>query len=71
MRELVESRPGEGLTTEIELLGERPAGRAARTDPLVQLAAEGCRWLGYEPEYHEASTDMNIPEQDAERRRRT
>jgi acetylornithine deacetylase/succinyl-diaminopimelate desuccinylase-like protein len=61
VRELIAQRPGDGLTTEIHLLGERPAGSRSQSDPLVMLAAEGCRWLGYEPEFHEASTDMNIP----------
>ena len=49
------------MTSEIELLGERPAGGRSQDDPLVVLAAEGCRWLGYEPDFQAASTDMNIP----------
>ena len=61
VRQFVEDKPGEGLTSEIELLGERPAGSRPQDDPLVMLAAEGCRWLGFEPDYQAASTDMNIP----------
>ena len=61
VRRFIEERPGEGLTSEVELLGERPAGGRRADDPLVLLAAEGCRWLGYEPEFQAASTDMNIP----------
>jgi acetylornithine deacetylase/succinyl-diaminopimelate desuccinylase-like protein len=61
VRTLVHQRPGPGLTSEIDVLGERPAGGRPRNDPLVALAAEGLRWLGYEPAYGEASTDMNIP----------
>ncbi len=61
VRGLVERLPGRGLTTEIELLGERPAGSRPEDDPLVVMAANGLRWLGYEPAYAQASTDMNIP----------
>jgi acetylornithine deacetylase/succinyl-diaminopimelate desuccinylase-like protein len=61
VRHFIEEQPGEGLTTEVELLGERPAGGRSPDDPLVSLAAEGCRWLGYDPEFQAASTDMNIP----------
>jgi acetylornithine deacetylase/succinyl-diaminopimelate desuccinylase-like protein len=61
VRQFIEEKPGEGLTSEIELLGERPAGGRSEDDPLVMLAADGCRWLGYEPEFQSASTDMNIP----------
>jgi tripeptide aminopeptidase len=46
---------------EIELLGERPAGKISLTHPLVQLAGETLRWLGVEPHYGSSSTDANIP----------
>ena len=61
VRSIIEIQPGEGLTTEIEVVGERPAGSRSQDDPLMQLTAEGLAWLGYEPEYHAASTNMNIP----------
>jgi tripeptide aminopeptidase len=61
VRRCIDEKPGAGLTTAVELLGERPAGNRPQDDPLVTLAAEGCRWLGYEPEYQAASTDMNVP----------
>jgi len=61
VRQFIEEKPGDGVTSEIELLGERPAGGRSQDDPLVVLAAEGCRWLGYDPEFQAASTDMNIP----------
>ena len=50
VRQFIEEKPGDGVTSEIELLGERPAGGRSQDDPLVVLAAEGCRWLGYEPD---------------------
>src|SRR5947209_11572836 len=61
VRTIVEPRAGPGLQTEIEVLGERPAGERSQGDPLVQLAAEAIRWLGLEPEYGVSSTDANIP----------
>jgi acetylornithine deacetylase/succinyl-diaminopimelate desuccinylase-like protein len=61
VREIIEQRPGAGLTTEIEVIGERPAGSRPETDPLIVLAVEANRWLGHEPSFHAASTDMNIP----------
>jgi acetylornithine deacetylase/succinyl-diaminopimelate desuccinylase-like protein len=61
VRAIVEQRAGPGLQTEIEVLGERPAGERSQSDPLVQLAAEALIWLGMEPKYGAASTDANIP----------
>jgi tripeptide aminopeptidase len=61
VRKIVEQRAGPGLQTEIEVLGERPAGNLSQSHPLVQLAAQVLVWLGLEPEYGAASTDANIP----------
>ncbi len=61
VRAIVEQRAGEGLQTEIEVLGERPAGARSQTDPLVQLASKTLQWLGIEPTYAASSTDANIP----------
>lgn len=61
VREIIETRPGPGLETTIEVVGERPAGGRDRSDPLVQRAAEVLRWIGYEPEFQASSTDANIP----------
>jgi tripeptide aminopeptidase len=60
-REIIEQHAGSGLSTEIEVLGERPAGERSLSDPLVQLAGEALRWLGIEPRYGSSSTDANIP----------
>lgn len=61
IRRLIEQSAGPGLRTEIEILGERPAGMRTQTDPLVQLAAEAITWVGMEPKYEASSTDANIP----------
>jgi acetylornithine deacetylase/succinyl-diaminopimelate desuccinylase-like protein len=61
VRTIVAQRAGAGLTTEIEVLGERPAGERSQSDPLVQLAAAAITWLGIEPSYGASSTDANIP----------
>jgi tripeptide aminopeptidase len=61
VRTIVEQNAGPGLRTEIEILGERPAGECSRTNPLVQLAAEAISWLGVEPTFEASSTDVNIP----------
>ena len=61
VKAIVAQRVGSGLQTEIEVLGERPAGERSQSDPLVQLAAKALTWLGCEPEYRASSTDANIP----------
>jgi acetylornithine deacetylase/succinyl-diaminopimelate desuccinylase-like protein len=61
VQKLIEERAGKGLQASIEVLGERPAGKISREAPLIQLAAEVLRWLGIEPRYYAASTDINIP----------
>jgi len=61
VRQVVEQQAGPGLLTEIEVLGERPAGARSLDDPLVRLAGETLRWLGIEPRYGSSSTDANVP----------
>ncbi len=61
VRTIVEQRVGQGLHTEIEILGERPAGARSQTDPLVQLASKILKSLSIEPTYAASSTDANIP----------
>jgi tripeptide aminopeptidase len=60
-RRTIEQSVGLGLSTEIAILGERPAGMRSQSDPLVQLAAEAITWVGREPKYEASSTDANIP----------
>ncbi|MFL5700926.1 MAG: M20/M25/M40 family metallo-hydrolase [Ktedonobacteraceae bacterium] len=61
VRRIIEQSAGPDLRTEIDILGERPAGMRSQADPLVQLAAEAITWLGMEPKYEASSTDANIP----------
>ena len=61
VRVIVEQKAGQGLRTEIEVLGERPAGARSQKDPLIQLADKTLRWLGIEPAFAASSTDANIP----------
>jgi tripeptide aminopeptidase len=61
VRQVIEQRAGEGLSVEIEVLGERPAGQRSLSDPLVQLASQTLSWLGVEAKYGVGSTDANIP----------
>jgi tripeptide aminopeptidase len=54
---------GEGpLTAEVELIGERPAGRLPVEHALVQAADEATRALGVDPEFAVSSTDANVPQ---------
>ena len=48
-RRTTEQSVGPGLSTEITVLGERPAGMRSQSDPLVQLAAEAIAWVGGSP----------------------
>jgi acetylornithine deacetylase/succinyl-diaminopimelate desuccinylase-like protein len=52
---------GDGLTTSIEVLGERPAGQTPREHPLAQAAGDAVRAIGIDPIYDASSTDANIP----------
>ena len=61
VRAIVGQKAGQGLRTEIEVLGERPAGTRSQQDPLIQLADKTLRWVGIEPVYAASSTDANIP----------
>jgi tripeptide aminopeptidase len=61
VREIVETKAGAGLTTEIEVLGQRPAGQQSEDSPFVKMAGDILRSLGFEPTFETSSTDMNIP----------
>jgi acetylornithine deacetylase/succinyl-diaminopimelate desuccinylase-like protein len=60
-RAIVEQKAGPRLQTQIEILGERPAGTISQSDPLVVLATTTLNWLGIHPIYAASSTDANIP----------
>lgn len=60
VRTIVLQGGGDGLRTEIEVVGERPAGSRDLSDPLLHMASQALTWLGYEPVYVASSTDVNI-----------
>lgn len=49
------------LKLKLDLIGERPTGETASDSPLVELAIESTRMLGFEPRLDQSSTDSNLP----------
>lgn len=49
------------ISTEIEILGERPAGNQPIETPIVRAAIDTLSSLGFHPEVNASSTDANIP----------
>jgi acetylornithine deacetylase/succinyl-diaminopimelate desuccinylase-like protein len=49
------------MEVEIEVFGDRPAGRTAESDPLVQSAIAATRAIGLTPQLASSSTDANVP----------
>ena len=49
------------LELSLELIGERPSGQTPPTSPIVELALEATRVLGFTPRLEQASTDSNVP----------
>jgi tripeptide aminopeptidase len=55
-------RPGEPpLELELKLIGDRPGGQTPPDAPLVRLACEATRVLGFHPQLDYSSTDSNLP----------
>jgi len=54
-------REGDELTLDLELIGDRPSGEIAQSDPIVQRAIAATLFLGTEPTLDRSSTDANIP----------
>ena len=50
------------LTVDKQVVGNRPAGRAAATSPIVQAAASVTRALRFPVTMDEGSTDANYPQ---------
>lgn len=49
------------LKLKLDLIGERPTGETPSDSPLVELAIETTRMLGFEPRLDQSSTDSNLP----------
>ncbi len=54
-------RRGDLLTVEVEMIGSRPSGEIAPSDPFIQRAIAATRALGMEPTLGRSSTDSNVP----------
>jgi len=49
------------LELSVKLIGERPSGETPSGSPMVELAQEATRALGFTPRLEMASTDSNLP----------
>ena len=49
------------LKLKLDLIGERPTGETPSDSPLVELAVEATKMLGFKPRLDQASTDSNLP----------
>lgn len=54
-------RRGEQLTVDVDMVGDRPSGKADEKGPLVQRAQAVIQHLGGEPALGSGSTNSNIP----------
>ncbi len=59
--ENADRRHGAEVTAEMVLIGQRPSGEIAESDPIVQRAVAITRMFGAEPRLGRGSTDSNIP----------
>lgn len=57
---IVEETPADGIRTEVELTGERPAAEEPPGSLLVKTAADAARYLGFEAEHVALSTDAAL-----------
>jgi len=49
------------LELTVKLIGQRPSGETPVASPIVELAQETTRALGFTPRLDQASTDANLP----------
>ena len=59
--ELVRQAGRQGVSIQMELIGQRPAGEIPPDHPLVRLAQDCLRKVGIEPHLNIGSTDANLP----------
>ena len=59
--ENADRRRGDPVTAELVLIGDRPSGEIAESDPIVQRSVAVSRMMGLEPRLGRGSTDSNIP----------
>jgi tripeptide aminopeptidase len=51
----------DGISVNVEVVGDRPAGELPRNAGLAPIADEVLRELGFEPHFDASSTDANVP----------
>jgi acetylornithine deacetylase/succinyl-diaminopimelate desuccinylase-like protein len=61
LRKVVHDAGGEGLSIDLETIGDRPAGSLPADAPLVELSVASLEALGLQAELAAASTDANFP----------
>lgn len=61
VKAIVDSRAGDGLSVDVEVLGERPAGSTSVDHPAIEAAVRTLHWLGFDPLFDASSTDANVP----------
>jgi tripeptide aminopeptidase len=59
--QIAATRAGEGLKSDVEVLGERPAGANPRSNWLVRAAADALQGVGIHAVFDASSTDANVP----------
>ncbi|MEX2425281.1 MAG: M20/M25/M40 family metallo-hydrolase [Thermomicrobiaceae bacterium] len=58
---IIKAQDHDQISTEIEVLGERPAGQTPDDSPIVQTGLSILRELGMDPYTDASSTDANVP----------
>lgn len=58
---IITERNRDAISTEIEVLGERPCGQMPDSAPIVRTALDVLRQMGLDPYTDASSTDANIP----------
>jgi tripeptide aminopeptidase len=61
VEEKIRSANQDGVTVEMEVIGERPAGEIAVDHPLIRLADECLTEQGLMASFTSGSTDANVP----------
>ncbi len=61
VEDIVGAARREGVTTDMEMIGQRPAGQISENHPLVKLAEECLTEQGLRPSLTSGSTDANVP----------
>jgi acetylornithine deacetylase/succinyl-diaminopimelate desuccinylase-like protein len=59
--EIVRQAGRQGVSIQMEIIGQRPAGEIPPEHPLVRLAQDCLRKVGIEPHLNIGSTDANLP----------